>query len=93
MADRQPTVISGVVRDDKGRPVPNARIYFTDGPGSLADIAALTDAGGHFSLSAPLPGAYALAVAADGFQTATARATVRPAGKPSRVEVKLKGGN
>ena len=60
-------LISGEVRDPAGKPVAGARVYFTGGPGSFPDMAALTDARGKFSLSAPSDGEYRVACAADGF--------------------------
>jgi len=60
-------VISGVVSDASGRPVPQARVYFIDGPASLPDIAALTDSTGTFSLSAPVAGTYSIECQANGF--------------------------
>lgn len=53
----------GVVRDDTGNPVPEARVsFFLDAPVLLLDIAALTDIDGTFTLSAPIAGEYVLAV-------------------------------
>ena len=63
----QPTLIAGVVRDTRGRPVPQARVYLTAGPGPLPDIAMLTDEAGGFCLSVALEGQYKLASSADGF--------------------------
>jgi len=90
--------ITGVVRDASGAPVAGARVLFTDGPRPLADIAALTDAGGHFSLGAPSPGSYTLTCRADPLMgpSGTAEATVRvepgpraTAGGPIRVDLTL----
>ena len=72
------SVITGVVRDPHGRPVAQARVYFTDGPVPLPDIAALTDSAGAFSLAAPVPGTYRIECRVDGF--APAAITVRVAG-------------
>ena len=73
-----PYLVSGTVRDPQRRPVSLARVYFTGGPSPLPDVAALTDAAGRFSLSAPAPGTYTVGCAADGF--APASATVDVAG-------------
>ncbi|MET9297264.1 carboxypeptidase-like regulatory domain-containing protein [Streptomyces sp. NPDC003077] len=51
-------VIAGVVVDADGVPVPDARVYVTDGPGPVPDVAALTDPDGRFALSAGADGAY-----------------------------------
>lgn len=61
------SLISGLVRDRHGKPVPNARVSFVEAPVPLPDIAALVDANGAFTISAPLPGEYAIEVVADGF--------------------------
>ncbi|KUL41629.1 carboxypeptidase-like regulatory domain-containing protein [Streptomyces regalis] len=76
---RAPREIAGVVHDASGAPVPGAHVLFTDGPGPLPDIAAVTDAEGRFSLSAPAPGEYALLCRADPAMgpPGTAEATVR----------------
>ena len=60
-------VISGVVQDSHGNPLVQARVYFTNGPVPLPDIAALTNKDGAFSLTAPVVGSYTLACAAEGF--------------------------
>ncbi len=74
MSGAPPGLIAGVVRDQSGAPVEDARVYFTDAPGAIPDVAALTGADGCFSLAAPLDGTYTLECGADGF--AAARATV-----------------
>jgi hypothetical protein len=87
--ERVPLLISGVVRDPAGNPVPEARVYFTSGPVPLPEIAALTDAGGQFTLSVPAAGTYGLECNADGF--ASEAVTVRAkSGEDSRVAVTLK---
>lgn len=85
---RSPTVISGVVRGPDGKPVSNARVYFTDGPVPFPEIAALTDEGGKFSLTAPAPGEYVVSSAADDFagKSSTVKVT---GGKPVRLNFKL----
>lgn len=70
------SVIAGVVRDAEGRPVAEARVYFTDGPGPLPDIAALTGRDGAFALSAPSDGHYVLGCSAEGFEPARQSVTV-----------------
>ena len=67
-------MIAGVVRDDSGSPVEGARVYFTDAPVPMPDIAAVTGPDGRFSLGAPVDGTYTIECRADGF--APARATV-----------------
>jgi len=70
-------LIAGVVRDESGAPIEGARVYFTDAPGSIPDVAALTGADGSFSLAAPFEGAYTLECSADGL--AASRATIASA--------------
>jgi hypothetical protein len=86
---RDPSVISGIVRDLKGRPVAQARVYFTAGPVPLPDIAALTDSAGSFSLSAPTAGSYTIECTADGFAPAATTVTVS-GGSGIHVEIHLK---
>ena len=54
-------MIRGTVRDQSG-PVAGAVVSFVAGPTALPDIATLTDPDGAFALSAPVPGAYTVAV-------------------------------
>lgn len=70
------SVIFGVVRDLSGNPVPKARVSFTAGPVPLPDIAALTDAKGTFTLSAPVPGEYIIEVVSDEFVKKKEKITV-----------------
>lgn len=53
-----------MVSDSAGEPVAGARVYFTEGPGSFPDIAAMTGPDGAFILAAPTTGTYTLACAA-----------------------------
>jgi Carboxypeptidase regulatory-like domain len=80
--------IPGVVRDPRGRPISQARVYFTAGPVPLADIAALTNEQGEFSLSAPADGNYQLECAADGFSLASRKAVIKSS-KETTLEIKL----
>ena len=84
-----PSVISGVVHDPRGEPVANARVYFTDGPVPLPDIAALTDSGGAFSLTAPAPGKYVIECATDEFG-ARSQSVAVSGGRPARLDIQLK---
>ncbi|MFE6161270.1 carboxypeptidase-like regulatory domain-containing protein [Streptomyces sp. NPDC056486] len=93
---RSAVEITGVVRDASGTPVTGAHVLFTDGPQPLPDIAALTDAEGRFSLSAPTTGVYTLTCRADPLSgpPGTAEATVRvepsaQAALPGRLRVEL----
>ncbi len=88
MAEK-PGVISGVVRDPRDKPVANARVYFTEGPVPLPEIAALTDDRGTFSLTAPAAGTYKIACAADGFATQKTTVIVK-SGQEVKPEIRLK---
>ena len=72
----QASLVSGVVRDPGGKPVSDARVYFTAGPVALPDIAALTDSNGAYSLSVPAAGTYSIECVADGFAPESATVAV-----------------
>lgn len=74
MSKRHPGLIAGVVRDELGAPVADARVFFADAPVPTPDVAALTAADGSFTLTAPVAGAYTLECAVDGHENV--RATV-----------------
>lgn len=63
----KPGLISGAICNLRGKPVADARVYVTDGPVPLPDIAALTDADGRFALSVPAAGSYTFECSAEGF--------------------------
>src|SRR5439155_8121001 len=83
------SVISGTVLDPNGQPKANARVYFTSGPVSLPEIAAVTDSSGKFSLTAPAPGEYVIESAADEFGTQSTSVTVKGE-RPVNVKLQLK---
>jgi hypothetical protein len=85
---RNQSVISGTVRDHKGQPVADARVYFLAGPVSLPDIAALTDMSGKFSLSAPAAGAYEIQCTAAGVAPTTLTVHVT-SGQDAQVDIRL----
>ena len=84
-----PAVIVGRVIGPGGKPIANARVYFTRGPVPLPEIAALTDDSGGFSLTAPAPGKYVLAAAAEGLTDSSATVEVGK-GREANVDIKLK---
>lgn len=84
------SVITGVVRDPTGQPVPQARVYFTDGPVPLPEIAALTDRAGAFSLTAPAPGTYRIECRVDGFASTAITVSVA-GGRTIHQELRLQG--
>ncbi|MFG1997850.1 carboxypeptidase-like regulatory domain-containing protein [Spirillospora sp. NPDC048911] len=80
-------LIEGVVRDRAGHPAPGARVFFTAGPGSFPDVAAVTDGDGRFVLTAPSPGDYTVQSQADDGQAARTTVTVRA--DDTQVELRL----
>jgi hypothetical protein len=82
-----PGLIAGVVRDDSGAPIEDARVYFTHTPAPIPDLAALTSADGSFALSVPVDGMYTLECRAEGF--AAIRATIASR-DPGSVELTLR---
>jgi carboxypeptidase family protein len=54
-------VISGIITDDAGRPVPDVAVFAFDGSGDMADTAAITDSNGKYVLDNDLaPGKYTI---------------------------------
>lgn len=86
MADSAKT-ISGVVLDPQGKPVEGARVYFTETPAPMPDIAVMTGGDGRFQVGAGRPGVYRIAAAADEF--GTVEIEFDPA-KKSTLELRLK---
>ena len=77
MSPAHPGIIAGVVLDEHGAPLQDARVYFTDAPASFPDVAALTAEDGSFSLSALIDGIYTIECSAEGFATASTTITSR----------------
>ncbi len=73
-----PEVIHGIVRDQHGAPLAEARVYFAGGPVPLPDVAAMTDATGTFQLTAPVPGTYSIQCTLAGGQSDSRSVTVTP---------------
>ena len=86
---RSPSVISGVVRSPDGKPVSNARVYFTAGPVALPDIAALTDENGRFTLTAPAPGEYVIESSTDEYGARSSKVKVK-GGEQVNLDLKMK---
>jgi hypothetical protein len=86
---QSPSVVSGVVRGPDGKPLSNARVYFTAGPVPLPEIAALTDASGAFSLTAPAPGEYVIEGTADELGARSSKVKVK-GGEQVRLDLHLK---
>jgi hypothetical protein len=61
-------LIHGTVVDPGGGPVEWASVWLAAGPQPTPDIAALTDATGGFTLTAPGPGIYRIGCRAEGYE-------------------------
>jgi hypothetical protein len=61
-----PATIAGRVVDKNGQPVAGARVYLERAPVAVPDIAQLTGRDGRFSMTAPAPGLYRVAVTIHG---------------------------
>ena len=83
------SVISGVVSGPDGKPIPNARVYFTSGPVPLPEIAAMTDKSGEFSLTAPAPGEYVVEAVTDKYGAQSSTTKVK-GNKPVHLTLSLK---
>lgn len=84
-----PSLIAGRVVDRRNQPVSEVRVFFTKGPASLPEIAALTDEHGSFILAAPSPGAYAIQCVADGFASRIVELTIHRSGEQEAVVIAL----
>jgi hypothetical protein len=82
----QPLMITGIVTDPSGRPVPGAGVLLTEAPVPVPDIAALTGPDGRFSIIVPETGDYRVAVHA---QRASADVAVTVTGGDSEIAVEL----
>jgi protocatechuate 3,4-dioxygenase beta subunit len=80
-------IIEGAVLDAAGKPVAQARVYFSAAPGSVPDIAALTGADGRFRLGAARPGIYQVSASSDTHGSASVVVDVGP--KDVQVAIKL----
>ena len=81
-------IISGTVTDPFGHPVPGASVAITAAPVPVPDIAALTGADGRYSITAPVAGAYRIAVHGE---RGTAEVAVTVAGAEVELAVVLPG--
>ncbi len=83
------TLIEGSAHLADGTPIGEARVFFTESPVPLPDIAALTDDDGRFSLFAPSPGRYQLVCQADGFDAVTVAVEVDEVSTTAEVDIEL----
>lgn len=84
---RSARLVAGTVLDAAGRPVAQARVYFSAAPGSVPDIAALSGPDGRFQLNAPRPGSYQVSASSD--ELGSASVLVEVGSKDAEVVVKL----
>ena len=89
MNEASPRRIAGTVLSATGQPVAQARVFVLTAPGSVPDVALLTDAGGRFQLSAPRPGTYEIGAATDGLGSGRAVVVVGP--RDVQVQITLGG--
>lgn len=82
-------LVSGVVRDNRGEAVTDARLFIVAGPEPWPDVAALSDEAGRFSLSVLSTGTYKLQCVADGFAPWETVVDVQEAG--AALEIELQG--
>lgn len=82
-----PVLIRGTVRGPHGEPVAGARVYLTRAPVAVPDIAALTDAEGKFTLTAPVPGIYVVECNANGLRAR--REVAVGQGREEAIEMRL----
>ena len=60
-------LIRGTVTDADGVPIEWAAVWFASGDHPTPDIAAVTDASGAFTLTAPAPGTYRVGCRGEGY--------------------------
>jgi uncharacterized GH25 family protein len=88
--EQEAGLISGVVVDQSGNPVADARVYFTAGPAPFQDTAALTNDGGEFALAAPADGLYRVEASARGYAGAASAEVTASRGREVRLELRLR---
>jgi hypothetical protein len=85
-----PTLVTGVVRDHRGKPVQGARVAVVSAPTDMPDIAALTGRDGRFTFAVPQPGSYTIACFADGYARADVSIRVSSSSPPAELDVRLR---
>ena len=89
MSDERQRTVFGKVTDGLGNPVGNARVYVTDAPGPMPDVAALTDGDGTFAMPAPVAGDYTIECSAEGSAATSVTVSVGH-GEPATADIALK---
>jgi hypothetical protein len=83
----RPATVSGVVLDTSGQAVAQARVFFSQAPGAVPDVAALSGTDGSFTLAAPHLGRHVLTCSSDALGSTSAAVTVNANG--AWVEMRL----
>lgn len=86
--DDSQCLITGVVEDVNGRPVPDATVYFTAGPAPYPDVAALSAADGSFTISVRNEGVYTLQCMTPDSRVAETPVTAR-SDQPTQVRLRI----
>jgi Carboxypeptidase regulatory-like domain len=73
-------LVSGRVVDSRGRGIAGARVFFSRGPSSYADVALVTGDDGEYVMAAPGEGEYEITTVADEHGSATATVDVKAEG-------------
>jgi hypothetical protein len=82
-------IVSGRVVDSEGRPIEGARVFFSRGPASYADVSLVTGEDGEYTLAAPTEGEYQITTVTDEHGSASATIDLQRDGV---LEVELKLG-
>jgi hypothetical protein len=67
----QGCLVRGTTRRRGGREIAEARVFFTEAPVPVPDVATLTNDSGGFTLYAPAPGLYVVSCHAEGLSPAS----------------------
>ncbi|MGH8824239.1 MAG: carboxypeptidase-like regulatory domain-containing protein [Jiangellaceae bacterium] len=80
--------IRGLVRTPDGEPVAEARVFYTESPVPMPDVAALSGVDGRFELSTPAAGRYTIGSVLEGYGSSTVTVVVE-ADRPAEVEITM----
>src|SRR3989442_13726317 len=83
----QTATLRGTVTDDSGAIVPGAKITLTANSGTVNT--AVADSNGSYSFMGIAPGDYVAQESPPGLPTAPPKLTVRPGGRPLKIQLKL----
>lgn len=81
--------VSGVVKDESGGGIANAKVTLSNAGGGVAGKAT-TDGGGHFAIRGVAPGTYVLRAESETFETVERRVEVTAGMAPAALEMVLK---